>query len=125
MESFSFLYLNPPYDSEIGSMDNKRMEFLFLEHTYRWLVESGVLLMVVPQSRLDSSIPLLAEGFELRRVTTAATSAGIKAGCSLAKSFDLRFSASNRSRKTFTRSIFEILRLGSLTRKCFASDRFR
>jgi type I restriction-modification system DNA methylase subunit len=23
-ESFSFLYLNPPYDSEIGSTDNKR-----------------------------------------------------------------------------------------------------
>ena len=30
-------------------MDNKRMEFRFLEHTYRWLVEGGVLLMVVPQ----------------------------------------------------------------------------
>jgi len=68
VESFSFLYLNPPYDSEIGSMDNKRMEFLFLEHTYRWLVEGGVLLMVVPQSRLDSSIPLLAENFADLRV---------------------------------------------------------
>ncbi len=64
VESFSFLYLNPPYDSEIGSMDNKRMEFLFLEHTYRWLVEGGVLLMVVPQERLHSSIPLLAENFK-------------------------------------------------------------
>ncbi|HET9101547.1 MAG TPA: DUF6094 domain-containing protein [Acidobacteriaceae bacterium] len=63
VETFSFLYLNPPYDSEIGSMDNRRMEFLFLEHTYRWLIEGGVLLMVVPQERLDSSIPLLAEHF--------------------------------------------------------------
>jgi hypothetical protein len=63
VESFSFLYLNPPYDSGIGSMDNRRMEFLFLEHTYRWLIEGGVLLMVVPQARLDSSIPLLAEHF--------------------------------------------------------------
>jgi 16S rRNA G966 N2-methylase RsmD len=44
-ESFSFLYLNPPYDSEIASMDNKRMEYLFLEHCFRWLVEGGVLLM--------------------------------------------------------------------------------
>ena len=35
IESFSLLYLNPPYDSEIGSMDNKRMEYLFLEHSYR------------------------------------------------------------------------------------------
>ena len=68
VESFSFLYLNPPYDSEIGSIDNKRMEFLFLEHTYRWLVEDGVLLMVVPQARLDSSIPLLAENFADLRV---------------------------------------------------------
>ena len=46
--SFSVLYLNPPYDSEVGSMDNRRMEYLFLEHTYRWLVYGGVLLMVVP-----------------------------------------------------------------------------
>ena len=68
VESFSFLYLNPPYDSEIGSIDNKRMEFLFLEHTYRWPVEDGVLLMVVPQARLDSSIPLLAENFADLRV---------------------------------------------------------
>ena len=68
VESFSFLYLNPPYDSEIGSMGNKRMEFLFLEYTYRWLVEGGVLLMVVPQARLDSSIPLLAENFADLRV---------------------------------------------------------
>jgi hypothetical protein len=68
VESFSFLYLNPPYDAEIGSMDNKRMEFLFLQHTYRWLVEGGVLLMVVPQGRLDSSIPLLAENFADLRV---------------------------------------------------------
>jgi hypothetical protein len=34
-ESFSLLYLNPPYDSEIGSIANRRMEAAFLEHTYR------------------------------------------------------------------------------------------
>jgi Uncharacterised methyltransferase family (DUF6094) len=67
-ESFSFLYLNPPYDSEIGSADNKRMEYLFLEHTFRWLVEGGVLLMVVPQERLDSAIPLLAGNFTGLRI---------------------------------------------------------
>jgi hypothetical protein len=39
------------------------MEYLFLEHTFRWLVEGGVLLMVVPQERLDSAIPLLAGNF--------------------------------------------------------------
>jgi tRNA1(Val) A37 N6-methylase TrmN6 len=63
VESFSFLYLNPPYDSEIGSIGNKRMEYLFLEHTFRWLVEGGVLLMVVPQERLEPTIPLLAGNF--------------------------------------------------------------
>jgi hypothetical protein len=67
-ESFSFLYLNPPYDSEIGSADNKRMEYLFLEHTFRWLVEGGVLLMVVPQERLDAAIPLLAGNFSDLRI---------------------------------------------------------
>jgi hypothetical protein len=67
-ESFSFLYLNPPYDSEIGSADNKRMEYLFLEHTFRWLVEGGVLLMVVPQERLDSAISLLAGNFTDLRI---------------------------------------------------------
>jgi hypothetical protein len=68
VESFSFLYLNPPYDSEIGSVDNKRMAFLFLEHANRWLVEGGVLLMVVPKALIDSSIPLLAENFADLRV---------------------------------------------------------
>ncbi len=63
VESFSLLYLNPPYDSEIGSMDNKRMEYLFLEHTYRWLVYGGVLLMVVPQERLNACAQLLAANF--------------------------------------------------------------
>jgi hypothetical protein len=67
-ESFSFLYLNPPYDSEIGSADNRRMEYLFLEHTFRWLIEGGVLLMVVPQKRLDSAIPLLAGNFTDLRI---------------------------------------------------------
>ena len=48
VESFSLLYLNPPYDSEIGTLNNQRIELLFLEHTYRWLVHSGVLLFIVP-----------------------------------------------------------------------------
>ena len=52
--SFSFLYLNPPYDFEMGSMNNKRMEYLFLDHTYHLLVEGGVLLMVVPAEKLES-----------------------------------------------------------------------
>ncbi len=63
VETFSLLYLNPPYDSEIGSLGNQRMEFLFLEQTYRWLVMGGVLVFVVPENRLSVCIPLLAGNF--------------------------------------------------------------
>ena len=63
VESFSLLYLNPPYDSEIGSHSNQRMEFLFLDHTYRWLVVDGILVFVIPENRLATCIPLLAANF--------------------------------------------------------------
>jgi hypothetical protein len=63
VESFSLLYLNPPYDSEVASSGNKRMEFLFLQRTARWLVNGGILVMVVPQGQLQECVPLLAETF--------------------------------------------------------------
>ena len=62
-ESFSLLYLNPPYDSEIGSIANRRMEALFLEHTYRWLVMGGVLVLVIPFERLHDCAGLLSSHF--------------------------------------------------------------
>lgn len=62
-ESFSLLYLNPPYDSEIGSFDNKRMEFLFLKHTYRWLAPGGVLIFVVQHDQLEPCASLLSSHF--------------------------------------------------------------
>ena len=62
-ESFSLLYLNPPYDSEIGSVANHRMERLFLEHTFRWLVMDGVLVMVIPFERLHDCAGLLSSHF--------------------------------------------------------------
>jgi len=61
--SFSLLYLNPPYDSEVASFGNKRMELLFLQKTFRWLVPDGVLLMVVPHGQLQGCVNLLAEAF--------------------------------------------------------------
>lgn len=63
VETFSLLYLNPPYDSEIGSLANQRMEFLFLEHTYRWLVVGGLLVFVVPERRLTHCEALLSAHF--------------------------------------------------------------
>jgi len=62
-ESFSLLYLNPPYDSEIGSIGNSRMERLFLEHTFRWLVMEGVLVLVVPFERLHECAGVLSSHF--------------------------------------------------------------
>ncbi len=62
-ESFSVLYLNPPYDSEIGSIANNRMERLFLDHTYRWLVPEGVLVLIIPFERLHDCASVLASHF--------------------------------------------------------------
>jgi Uncharacterised methyltransferase family (DUF6094) len=62
-ESFSLLYLNPPYDSEIGPIANSRMERLFLEHTFRWLVMEGVLVLVIPFERLHECAGVLSSHF--------------------------------------------------------------
>jgi hypothetical protein len=62
-ESFSLLYLNPPYDSEIGSIANRRMEAVFLEHTYRWLVMDGILVLVIPFERLHDCAGVLSSHF--------------------------------------------------------------
>jgi hypothetical protein len=62
-ESFSLLYLNPPYDSEIGSIANRRMEAVFLEHTYRWLRVEGVLTLVIPFERLQDCVSILSSHF--------------------------------------------------------------
>src|SRR6185437_10646734 len=62
-ESLSLLYLNPPYDWECGDSNNQRLEYVFLEHTFRWLKPSGVLIFVIPQPRLVKCARLLAEQF--------------------------------------------------------------
>jgi Uncharacterised methyltransferase family (DUF6094) len=62
-DQLSLLYLNPPYDWEAGSSNNQRLEFVFLEHTYRWLRPTGVLVFVIPQSRLAKCARLLSEHF--------------------------------------------------------------
>src|ERR1039457_5239735 len=62
-ESFSLLYLNPPYDSEIGSVGNNRLERLFLEHTFRWLLMDGVLVLVIPFERLHECAGVLSSHF--------------------------------------------------------------
>jgi uncharacterized methyltransferase DUF6094 len=63
VESVSLLYLNPPYDFEVGQQGNKRLELVFLEHTYRWLKQKGVLVFVIPLAQLKVCARLLAEQF--------------------------------------------------------------
>ncbi len=60
---FSLLYLNPPYDTEVGSSGNQRMEYLFLDHTYCWLKKHGILLMVIPFEAVMSCSAILARHF--------------------------------------------------------------
>ncbi|MFZ0296766.1 MAG: DUF6094 domain-containing protein [Candidatus Sulfotelmatobacter sp.] len=67
-EAVSLLYLNPPYDWESGESNNQRLEFVFLEHSYRWLKAGGVLLFVIPQLRLAKCARLLSEHFTDLRV---------------------------------------------------------
>jgi tRNA1(Val) A37 N6-methylase TrmN6 len=62
-ETVSLLYLNPPYDWEAGESNNQRLELVFLEHCYRWLKASGVLLFVIPQLRLAKCARLPSEHF--------------------------------------------------------------
>ncbi|HKV78800.1 MAG TPA: DUF6094 domain-containing protein [Candidatus Sulfotelmatobacter sp.] len=62
-ESVSLLYLNPPYDLEVGQTNNQRLELVFLEHTYRWLKPGGVLIFVIPQPQLKPCARILSEHF--------------------------------------------------------------
>jgi hypothetical protein len=63
VESFSLLYLNPPYDDEIAEGRNQRMERVFLEHCFRWLRPGGVLVLVIPGNRVGSCSDVLAPHF--------------------------------------------------------------
>jgi len=63
VESFSLVYLNPPYDFEIGEGRNQRMERLFLEHVGRWVRPGGVLVMVVPYDRVYECRSVLTPQF--------------------------------------------------------------
>jgi hypothetical protein len=68
VESFSLIYLNPPYDFEIGEEKSQRMEKLFLEHVHRWLVRGGILVFVVPAKRIADCAALLSRDFRNARV---------------------------------------------------------
>jgi hypothetical protein len=69
-ESFSLLYSNPSYDSEIGTIANRRMEAVSLEHTFRWLRMDGVLILVIPFERLHDCTRQLIDTTKARYPAT-------------------------------------------------------
>ena len=71
VESFSLLYLNPPYDWALGSGEgspNNRTEAVFLSHTYRWLKPGGILVLVIPGERLAECGQILGSHFRDVRI---------------------------------------------------------
>jgi hypothetical protein len=80
VESFSLIYLNPPYDFEIGEERSQRMERLFLDHVYRWLKRGGVLLLVIPGRHLSDCSQILAYQFRDIRVYRLTEPESVKYG---------------------------------------------
>ena len=59
--AFQVLYLNPPYDFDA---EDKRVEHAFLMHCTRYLVNGGLLMLVVPRHRLSVSAKYLAANYD-------------------------------------------------------------
>jgi hypothetical protein len=68
VESFSLLYENPPYDWALSANARERLEAVFLNHTFRWLIPGGVLLLVIPAERAADCAQVLASHFKLCRI---------------------------------------------------------
>ena len=68
VDSFSLLYLNPPYDFEADEGSTQRTERSFLQHTYRWLKPGGVLVLVIPKGRIVDCSQILSHQFKEVRV---------------------------------------------------------
>ena len=68
VESFSLIYLNPPYDFELSGDQPQRMERLFLDHIYRWLKRAGTLVMVIPWDHIHDCSQILAFQFKEVRI---------------------------------------------------------
>ena len=63
VESYSLLYLNPPYDNEVHEDRSRRSEAVFLEYCFRWLAPRGLLILVIPAQRVTACSTALASHF--------------------------------------------------------------
>ena len=68
VESFSFIYENPPYDWALSANARERLEAVFLNHTFRWLIPGGVLFLVIPAERAAECAQVLASHFKRCRI---------------------------------------------------------
>ena len=68
IESYSLLFLNPPFDWISGENRSERTEGVFLAHTYRWLRPGGVLILVASADRVKECSHILASQFKDTRV---------------------------------------------------------
>lgn len=69
VQTLSLLYLNPPYDNEMSSIERgKRMESVFLSNTYAWLKTKGILVMVIPGKAVDHVSDTLSSRFRDVRI---------------------------------------------------------
>lgn len=78
VESFSLLYLNPPFDFEIGEGRNQRMERVFLEHVYRWLRPTGALVLIAPFDRVSECQGVLTLQFRDKAIYRLTEPEGVK-----------------------------------------------
>lgn len=115
VESFSLIYLNPPYDFEISEEKSQRMEKLFLEHVYRWLKPGGVLVVVVPGKRIADCTVLLSRHFRDIRVYRLREPESVRYG--QVAVFGVRRSRQERDRMRDSEIIEAQLWLASLERE--------
>ena len=55
----SLLFLNPPYDSSDSEKDHTRIEVQFLNKHWRYLMDGGVLVYIIPFGSLNQAAPTL------------------------------------------------------------------
>jgi hypothetical protein len=115
VESFSLIYLNPPYDFEISEEKSQRMEKLFLEHVYRWLKPAGILALVVPAKRIADCAVLLSIHFNDIRAYRLTEPESVRYGQVVL--FGVRRTRQERDRLRDSEIIRAQLWLGSLERE--------
>ena len=55
-ETFSLVFTNPPYDGETMTGGGERMEYTFLTASTKLLVRGGVLVYIIPETRVSEKI---------------------------------------------------------------------